>query len=890
MCRFRWINPPTQADTKLVSQKPVFDFVAVHMTVAHTMLQTEIKFGISNDTDAPRELLFQLPNNDDSITVTSLTYESEGRITRGVIESVDDAMNVYDDALAQNQTAALLTQGDTGLIETRLGNLGVGRSCSVTVGFLSPLVRKRDEYFAVLRGDMFPPRYNADSGALIPYPTGFTLRVTAPLTLLRPDLITTGTFTVNSTDTTHTLLWDDFEATFRRSTDFSIPVQTLPNDTVIGTAQVDPQGNAKAFVAAIQPTALLAPQNAVPLEFIFVLDRSGSMKRESRMTRAVEAVELFLKSLDESVTFNIFGFGSTIDPLFPSSRPYTPETLEAAQKHLADTRANLGATKLLPLLEALFGSEGARAVGAAGPGRVRPPRGAPPPPLPAADVRRGGRRPAGYTVPTGRGARAAEPPAVAAPVDRHPMFVDGEGAARVLSRPQVFVLTDGIVEQFDECVRCIKRASRHARFFSIGVGAGASVEQVRGMANAGKGTYELAAGVGERLQPKIQKMLNQANLPSANDLKVEWLGVPANTIDSTTDSKAHFGIATGWQFYGLVKASVALPWRGISAKVTGTTPSGGAFEIEVPITQTTTETYVQKVAAKEFCSVLASNCHDPANPDPSTVTKIVALSKSHGVFTKYTSFVLVDEDAENAQATNAMQRDNTSVTQPAPRQSQVRPILHWFARPGRVPAYAGARRRADWKGAERQHLALAAAAPMAMMESSVCGVSKSMSRSANLPRSCAKPEQECRQKDLKKKKSDNYCEDDAEGREEEEAAYSGPAPSAACGAARADGGSTDLTAQLKEIVRLQAADGHWPAAARLPFTNKLGSTTIATAAQQLGWTPDVFTTVLYAFALSKQFAEFEDEWDLLYRKAVKFLKANGIPDLPAAMKQVQQYL
>jgi uncharacterized protein YegL len=53
-------------------------------------------------------------------------------------------------------------------------------------------------------------------------------------------------------------------------------------------------------------------------EFIFILDRSGSMSG-SRMRMANEALILFLKSLPPQCYFNIVSFGSNYKPLYKKS-------------------------------------------------------------------------------------------------------------------------------------------------------------------------------------------------------------------------------------------------------------------------------------------------------------------------------------------------------------------------------------------------------------------------------------------------------------------------------------------------------------------------------------------------------------------------------------------
>jgi len=95
--------------------------------------------------------------------------------------------------------------------------------------------------------------------------------------------------------------------------------------------------------------------NAQPgeLEFIFLLDRSGSMSG-SPMRMATEALQLFLRSLPEGCLFNILGFGSRFECLFPASVLYDEATLRQASEHALSVSANLGGTDLYQPLSWLY--------------------------------------------------------------------------------------------------------------------------------------------------------------------------------------------------------------------------------------------------------------------------------------------------------------------------------------------------------------------------------------------------------------------------------------------------------------------------------------------------------------------------------------------------------
>ena len=91
----------------------------------------------------------------------------------------------------------------------------------------------------------------------------------------------------------------------------------------------------------------------VACEFIFVVDRSGSMSG-SYIKEAAETLVLFLKSLPEACYFNIIGFGSRYEKLFPENVPYNQANLDKAIAHTEELQANLGGTQLYEPLEYIF--------------------------------------------------------------------------------------------------------------------------------------------------------------------------------------------------------------------------------------------------------------------------------------------------------------------------------------------------------------------------------------------------------------------------------------------------------------------------------------------------------------------------------------------------------
>ena len=91
----------------------------------------------------------------------------------------------------------------------------------------------------------------------------------------------------------------------------------------------------------------------VPREFIFVIDRSGSMYGKP-ITLAKEALKLFIKSIPERSLFNVISFGSGYQTLFDRTKEYTNENVTQALQLISEFDADLGGTEILSPLNHIY--------------------------------------------------------------------------------------------------------------------------------------------------------------------------------------------------------------------------------------------------------------------------------------------------------------------------------------------------------------------------------------------------------------------------------------------------------------------------------------------------------------------------------------------------------
>ena len=81
-------------------------------------------------------------------------------------------------------------------------------------------------------------------------------------------------------------------------------------------------------------------------EYIFLIDRSGSMHNRIKLAR--QALITFLQSLPVGSRFNICSYGSRHEFMYPQCRsvPYTDNSLKRAIQQVSTFKADFGGTKI----------------------------------------------------------------------------------------------------------------------------------------------------------------------------------------------------------------------------------------------------------------------------------------------------------------------------------------------------------------------------------------------------------------------------------------------------------------------------------------------------------------------------------------------------------------
>ena len=112
--------------------------------------------------------------------------------------------------------------------------------------------------------------------------------------------------------------------------DFVLSVECEGLDTPQAWIERDDNGGQAVAVAFVPQLG----QETTPCDVTFLVDRSGSMEGTS-IDEVRNALQLCLRSMIPGCTFNIVGFGSKYQALFPHARAYDETSLAEATAHVS---------------------------------------------------------------------------------------------------------------------------------------------------------------------------------------------------------------------------------------------------------------------------------------------------------------------------------------------------------------------------------------------------------------------------------------------------------------------------------------------------------------------------------------------------------------------------
>src|SRR5688572_2885198 len=316
---------------------------------------------------------FPLPQN---AAVDDMTMIVGERTVRGKILPREEAQAVYEAAKSSGKVAGLLDQERPNIFTQSVANILPGEQVKITISYVETL-KYEDGAYEFVFPMVVGPRYVPGTPKIQSPGNGF-----APDTDRVPDgsritpklipagkrsghdisievKLDAGLIVENVDSKSHAIVTERPDGRSARLR--LVENSTIPNKDFVLRYDVAGQAIQDAvlthrsekggfFTMILQPPDRVTAEDVTPKELVFVLDTSGSMEGFP-IEKAKETMNLALKSLYPSDTFNLITFAGDTSILFPQPVPATAANLRKAQAFLK-SRQGAGGTEMMTAIKA----------------------------------------------------------------------------------------------------------------------------------------------------------------------------------------------------------------------------------------------------------------------------------------------------------------------------------------------------------------------------------------------------------------------------------------------------------------------------------------------------------------------------------------------------------
>ncbi|XP_016113150.1 von Willebrand factor A domain-containing protein 5A-like isoform X2 [Sinocyclocheilus grahami] len=440
-----------------------------------------------NEEERPLEALFVFPLPADAAVCHFSAKIGEQEIVAEV-QDRETARDRYDDAVSSGQQAFLLEESaeSPDVFRLSVGCLSAGQNAAVTIIYVTELAVQADHSLRFCLPAVLNPRYTPagsaagivseiSSGA-VPYTLTLSVHVSSPKSISKLESnCTLGPLVFLHSDHTQATVNLSPGHMFDKDVELFVYYQDTHQPSAIVEAGVTtaPPGSLMRDPVVMISLYPEFPEEVMSSlasrgEFVFVIDRSGSMGSmmnngkgaQNRIESAKDTLLLLLKSLPMGCYFNIYGFGSNFESFFPKSTVYKQKTMDQALKRVKEMQADMGGTEILQPLKHIYSQ---------------------------------------------------------------PCYPDHPR--------QLFVFTDGEVVDTKAVLDLVKSHAHSHRCFSLGIGEGASAALITGMAREGSGHAQFITDT-DRMQPKVMQSLRFALQPTVLNISVDWTLPDDVTVDT----------------------------------------------------------------------------------------------------------------------------------------------------------------------------------------------------------------------------------------------------------------------------------------------------------------------------------------------------------------------
>lgn len=341
VCSLAGTNPTTSKQQFIPLQH-----INVQSTVLNCMESTTVSQSYTNDCgETLKEVKYNFTLTTGAIITSLVSKFSSGLVLKGTFTEKAQARQTYTAAKEANKVTHLLEKNRDGSYTILIGNFEKETSIELTISFIN-LIKDGTYVFPT---NICPKYMPADIGATpvqnaysqsIPYTFNASIDWTTSEKITGVDIPNkTSDHLVDQNSDKHAFVNIN---SVPQNGDIIIKLVT----ELVGISTVYSFCDEKyGYIGLIKSVPEVEISNVVKREFIFLLDRSGSMEGD-KIESAKKALTLFLNSLPENSTFNVVSFGSSYESMFSSPQKYTDSNLKSARSKISTFKADLGGTEV----------------------------------------------------------------------------------------------------------------------------------------------------------------------------------------------------------------------------------------------------------------------------------------------------------------------------------------------------------------------------------------------------------------------------------------------------------------------------------------------------------------------------------------------------------------
>ncbi|KAH8795979.1 hypothetical protein DL96DRAFT_1826214 [Flagelloscypha sp. PMI_526] len=354
----------------------LLDGSTVHVLIADVHASVEISQRFTNPLDAGVEATYTFGLLASAAICGFKMIRADGTEVEGVVKEKEEAKKEYREAVKHGYTAALGAEDTKDVFSISVGNISAKETVVIKLRYLQTLTddEKRDQvrfFFPRTYAQRYgwAPTVNAATASTvhqrfsmdviiqqassiksISCPSGHPMQ----LELGKPDGFAVDDFVPDSQ--LAKVVISDPSGSLTQDILLVITAVGLDGPRCFIEAHPSITSNDTVAMGLTFVPRFKLPDHPSGMEYVFMVDRSGSMAG-SGIKLVKEALVVLLRGLPSKGTkFNIVSFGSRCTKFWESSQAYTQSNLEAATSHVDSMKADYGGTEIASALDVVFSS------------------------------------------------------------------------------------------------------------------------------------------------------------------------------------------------------------------------------------------------------------------------------------------------------------------------------------------------------------------------------------------------------------------------------------------------------------------------------------------------------------------------------------------------------